>query len=257
VGRLDGKVAFVTGAGQGIGEAIALKLAQEGASVTIAEINADKGAKVAAAILAAGHKALFIKTDITQENDISSAAEQTITQFGGLDIVVNNAGKNFYFDPAQMTSSEWDDSMGLDLKSAWMCAKYAIPSMVKAGGGSIINIASVHARMTAPGMFPYAAAKAGMVGMTRSMALDLGKHNIRVNAVCPGWVRTELVDEWIARQPDPVDALGAVQRVIALQRMAEPMEVANFVAFLASDEAQYFTGSELIIDGGLTSRFAT
>ena len=218
MGRLDDKVAIVTGAGQGIGEAIAHKLAQEGASVIIAERNPETGQRVAEAI----SQAVFVQTDITQEDTVSAAVQKTVEAFGKLDILVNNAGQNFYFDAAEMTSQEWDTSMAVDLKGAWLCCKYALPPMRAAGGGAIINIASIHARMTVPGMFPYAAAKSGLVGLTRSLALDVGRDNIRVNAVSPGWVRTVLVDEWLAKQDDPEAAEAEVLAVQTVGAHGKP-----------------------------------
>jgi NAD(P)-dependent dehydrogenase (short-subunit alcohol dehydrogenase family) len=256
-GRLEGKVALVTGAGQGIGEAIAIKLAQEGAAVAVAEINPRTGEATAQKLKDMGARARLARTDITDEASIATAIEQTVAAFGALHVLVNNAGKNFYFDPAEMTSENWDDAMNLDFKGAWLCCKYAIPRMVAAGSGSIINITSIHGRMTVAGMFPYAAAKAGLNGMTRSLALDLGPKNIRVNAICPGWVRTDLVDEWIEKQPDPATVEGEILRTLPLGRMSKPAEIANFVTFIASDEASYITGAELYIDGGLSGRFAT
>lgn len=249
---LAGKVAFVTGAGRGIGQAIAEKLAEAGASVTVAEIDAQTGEAVAAGL---GDKGLFVRTDITDEDSVRAAVEQTVARFGGLDILVNNAGKNFYHDATTMTGDDWDAAMGVDLKGAWMCCKYAIPHMVERGGGAILNIASVHATMTTYGMFPYAAAKSGLVGMTRSLALDWAKANIRVVAVSPGWVRTYLVDEYLEHQDDPEAVIAKVLSTLPLKRMATPRDVANLVAFLASDEATYITGTEITIDGGVTAKF--
>ncbi len=257
MGRLENKVAIVTGAGRGIGEAIARKMTAEGAAVTVAELMADNGAAVAATLQGNGHKAIFVHTDITRSDSVAAMVEQTVQAFGRVDILVNNAGKNFYYDATQMTEAEWDDAMNVDVKGAWICCKYAIPQMVNVGGGSIINIASIHARLTIKGLFPYAAAKSALVGMTRSLALDWGLKNIRVNAVCPGWVRTYLVDEWLSKQPDAQAAEEEVLKVQPMGRMASPAEIANFVAFLASDEASYINGAELPIDGGLGARFAT
>ncbi|PJF41216.1 MAG: short-chain dehydrogenase [Phototrophicales bacterium] len=257
MGRVANKVAFITGAGQGIGEAIARKMCDEGAAVTIAETNAQTGAAVAQSLTDAGHRALFVQADITQEAQVAAAVAQTVETFGQLDILVNNAGKNFYYDATQMTEREWDEAMNVDVKGAWLCCKHAIPHMVERGGGSIVNIASIHARMTVPGIFPYAAAKSALVGMTRNLALDWGVQNIRVNAVCPGAVRTHLIEEWFNLHDDPQAAEDAMLRVHALGRIGTPEEIANFVTFIASDEASFITGAELYIDGGLSARFAT
>ena len=156
-----------------------------------------------------------------------------------------------------MTESEWESVFAVDLEGAWLCAKHAIPMMRLQGRGSIVNIASLHAFMTTYGMFPYAAAKSGLVGLTRSMALDFGPEQIRVNAIRPGWTRTQLVDEWLQLQPE---GAAAEQRVLdqhPLRRMATPAEIANFVSFVASDEASFITGAALVIDGGLSARFAS
>jgi len=256
-GRLVNKVALITGAGRGIGQAIAEKMAVEGAAVVIAEIDQKSGQQTAADLSAKGLSALFVHTDITQEDSVQNAVARAVEQFGGLDILVNNAGMNFYFDASQMSSEDWDRAMAVDLKGAWLCCKYAIPAMRQRGGGAIVNIASVHATMTTYGMFPYAAAKSGLIGMTRSLALDWAAENIRVVAVSPGWVRTYLVDEWLSKQADPQAAEAQVLKTLPLGRMATPQDVANLVAFVASDEAAYLTGTEIIIDGGVTAKFAT
>lgn len=255
-GRLQNRVAIVTGAGRGIGQAIALKLAQEGASVTIAEVDPGTGEAAANELKAAGYQALFTPADITREDQVKSMVEQTVAAFGKLDILVNNAGKNFYYDATQMTEAEWDNAMNVDLKGAWLCCKHSIPEMVKAGVGSIVNISSLHARMTFPGFFPYAAAKAGLVGLTRNLALDWGKHNIRVNAICPGWVNTALAQEWLSMQPEPEAVWEGVLKIHPLGRVGTPEDIANFVAYIASDEAAFITGAELYIDGGLSARYA-
>jgi NAD(P)-dependent dehydrogenase (short-subunit alcohol dehydrogenase family) len=156
-----------------------------------------------------------------------------------------------------MTEAEWNRVFDVDLKGAWLCAKYALQPMKRAGRGSIVNIASIHASLTIAGMFPYAAAKAGLLGLTRSLALEYGPAGIRINAVLPGYTRTRLVEEWLGTQPDPAEM---ERRVIALQplrRMAAPSEIANLVAFVASDEASAITGASLAADCGLGIMFAT
>jgi NAD(P)-dependent dehydrogenase (short-subunit alcohol dehydrogenase family) len=156
-----------------------------------------------------------------------------------------------------MTEAEWDRVFGVDLKGAWLCAKYALRPMKTAGRGSVVNIASIHATLTIAGMFPYAAAKAGIVGLTRSLALEYGPAGIRVNAVLPGHTRTRLVEEWLQTQPDPAEAERRVISIHPLRRIATPAEIANLVAFVASNEASAITGASLAADGGLGVMFAT
>jgi NAD(P)-dependent dehydrogenase (short-subunit alcohol dehydrogenase family) len=171
-------------------------------------------------------------------------------------VLVNNAGVNANFDAVAMTESEWDAFFGTDLKSAWLCAKHVLPHMLERGGGAIVNVSSIHASVTLEGFFPYAAAKAALTGLTRSLALDYGAHNIRVNCVCPGFTDTRLVRESMDRSPDPQAAERAMVAGVALGRIATPAEVAGTIAFLASDDASYVTGATLYVDGGLTARRA-
>ena len=253
--RLAGKVAVVTGGAQGIGRAIVEKLAREGARVCFLDRDEAAGAMTLREIGDPGVS--FTRADITREKEVAAAMEEVGRAGGRLDVLVNNAGINAYFDAAAMTEAEWDSVFAVDLKGAWLCCKHALPMMKRQGGGSIVNIASIHASLTMAGMFPYAAAKSGLVGLTRSLALDYAPANIRVNAVLPGWTRTRLVEEWFRRQPDPAEAERKVLAVHPLGRLATPMEVANLVAFVASDEASAITGAALAVDGGLGARFAT
>ncbi|MDX6400453.1 MAG: hypothetical protein QOF27_1059 [Gaiellaceae bacterium] len=253
--RLSGRIAFVTGGAQGIGRAIVEQFLGEGARVVLVDIDQVAAAETVSAL---GSKdcLLSLRCDVTSEREVQDAVATTIERFGGLDILINNAGMNAYGDATTMTEGDWNRLFDVDLKASWLCAKHALPALGASGRGSIVNIASIHALMTIKGFFPYAAAKSAILGLTRSLALDYGTSNVRANAVCPGYVRTRLVQEWFDLQDDP----GVEARVIEQQplgRIGEPAEVASLVAFLASDESSYMTGAVISIDGGLSARFAT
>jgi NAD(P)-dependent dehydrogenase (short-subunit alcohol dehydrogenase family) len=257
MGRLDGRIAFVTGGARGIGRAIAEKFVAEGATVTFADIDESVGQQTASELTAAGIPVTFCRTDITVEADVQRAIEGIVARHGTLDVLVNNAGVNAYYDATAMTEAEWNRVFDVDLKGAWLCAKHALQPMKRAGRGSIVNIASIHASLTIAGMFPYAAAKAGLLGLTRSLALEYGPAGIRVNAILPGYTRTRLVEEWLRTQPDPVAMERRVIEIQPLRRMAAPADIANVVAFVASDEASAITGASLAADCGLGIMFAT
>jgi NAD(P)-dependent dehydrogenase (short-subunit alcohol dehydrogenase family) len=254
--RLTGKIAFVTGGGRGIGRAIVEKFTAEGAAVTFADLDDDAGRQTAAALAASG-RVQFCRADVTSDADVRRAIDEVLARDQRVDILVNNAGINAYFDATEMSESDWDRVFAVDLKGAWLCAKYALRAMKRAGHGSIVNIASIHATMTIRGMFPYAAAKAGLLGLTRSLALEYAPHGIRVNAVLPGYTRTRLVEEWLATQPDAAAAERRALEAIPLGRMASPAEIANVVAFVASDEASAITGASIAADGGLSVLYAS
>jgi NAD(P)-dependent dehydrogenase (short-subunit alcohol dehydrogenase family) len=255
--RLAGKVAFVTGGARGIGRAIVEKFVAEGALVTFADLDEADGREAESAVAAGGAAARFVRADVTVENDVRRAIYGVVQHYGALDVLVNNAGVNAYFDAAAMSEADWEQVFAVDLKGAWLCAKHALPPMQTARHGSIVNIASIHATLTIPGMFPYAAAKSGLLGLTRSLALDYGPHGIRVNAVSPGYTRTRLVEEWMARQPDPAQTERTTPANHPLRRIATPAEIANVVAFVASDEASAMTGANLAVDCGLGVMFAS
>jgi NAD(P)-dependent dehydrogenase (short-subunit alcohol dehydrogenase family) len=257
MGRLERKSILVTGGAQGIGRAIVEKCATEGGLVSFLDVNESAGLATAEDMTAAGHSVSFHCVDVTREPDIARAVASVASKHGRIDVLVNNAGVNAYFDPVDMTESQWDQVFAVDLKGAWLCAKHVLPGMRARGAGSIVNIASIHATLTIAGMFPYAAAKSGLVGLTRSLALDCAPLGIRVNAVSPGWTRTRLVEEWFSLQPDPAAAEASIMNVHPMRRIATPLEVANLVAFVASDEASGITGASLSVDCGLGIQFAT
>ena len=251
-GRLGGQVAVVTGGGRGIGRAIVEKLAAEGARVAAWDVQPAASEDFDAP----PDRVLCLRCDVSVEAEVAAAGKATGQSLGPVSVLVNNAGVNAYFDATRMTEADWERFMGVDLKGPWLCCKHLLPGMREAKGGVVVNIASIHAFMTAPGMFPYAAAKSGVLGLTRSLALDHGKEGIRAVAVCPGWIHTHLVDEWLERQPDAEAALGAVVARHPRGRIGTPADVANLVAFLASSEADFITGTAHLIDGGLSAQFS-
>jgi NAD(P)-dependent dehydrogenase (short-subunit alcohol dehydrogenase family) len=256
-GRFDGDVALVTGAARGIGLATAARLAAEGARVLTCDVDAEEGETAVAHLASTTSTAIvFRPCDVRDEAAIADLVAWCATELGHPSVLVNNAGVNLTFDSTTMTSQQWDDAFAVDLKAAWLTAKHVVPGMRAAGRGAIVNVASIHAVATLEGFFPYAAAKAGLVGLTRNMALDYGPWGVRVNAVCPGFTRTRLVQESIDRHSDPEAAEAAMTGGVALRRIAEPDEIAAAIAFLASDDASYVTGASLVVDGGLTARRA-
>jgi NAD(P)-dependent dehydrogenase (short-subunit alcohol dehydrogenase family) len=220
--------------------------------VAILDLDEEAGRRAATEIGAA-----FVRCDVAVAAEVEAAFAEVEARVGTVIRLVNNAGVNAQFDPVVMTEAEWDRFLAIDLKAAWLCARRVIPGMRASGGGAIVNVASIHAQMTRQGTFPYAAAKAGVVGLTRSLALELGPDAIRVNAVCPGFVRAGLVLERLERAADPVLAERRMLEQHPLGRIGEPDEIASVVAFLASDDASYVTGAAWLVDGGLSARFAT
>ena len=254
--RLADRIALVTGGSRGIGRAIVEKFVAEGATVVFFDIDADEAARTVLDTASTG-SVEFIAADVTREEDVQRGVARVEERHGRIDVLVNNAGVNAYFDAVRMTEAEWESVFAVDLKGAWLCAKHVLPGMQARGRGSIVNIASIHASLTIAGMFPYAAAKSALVGLTRSLALDYAAAGIRVNAVSPGWTRTHLVEEWFALQSDPAAAEASVLKVHPMQRIATPAEIANVVAFVASDEASAMTGAAVAVDCGLGIQFAT
>lgn len=240
-GPLAGEVVIVTGAARGIGAAIAGLAREHGARVGIIDLEDVPGDDAVVA-------------DVSDGAQVTEAVRELTDRLGPATVMVNNAGRNVYADPVGLSEQEWDEFFGVDLKAAWLCSKAVLPAMIDARRGSIVNVASLHARLTQKGMFPYAAAKSGLVGLTRSMALEVAEAGVRVNAVSPGYVRTDIVRRHFeALPPEDEQATLAVQ---PLGRMAEPHEIAEVVLFLASRRASFVTGAEWAVDGGFGARFA-
>jgi NAD(P)-dependent dehydrogenase (short-subunit alcohol dehydrogenase family) len=250
--RLEQKVVLVTGGAHGIGQAIVRKCALEGAHVVFFDVDAAGSEATSSALTDEGLTTGYLAVDIANEDQVRVGVERVLARYGTIDGLVNNAGVNTYFDAVEMTEAQWDAVFGVDLKGAWLCAKHVLPTMRGHRSGSIVNISSIHATLTMAGMFPYAAAKMGLIGLTRSLALDCGPFGIRVNSVSPGWTRTRLIDEWFDLQSDPAAAEATIVNAHPLGRLATPDEVANLVAFVVSDEASAITGAALNIDCGLS-----
>lgn len=251
---LAGKSVVVTGAARGIGAAIAEAVVDEGGSVALLDIDS-AGADTAARLADRG-AAHFFSCDVRALAEVERAVASAHDALGGLDGLVNNAGVNAYFDAVAMTEQDWDSVFAVDLKAAWMLAKAALPSLIDRRG-AIVNISSIQARLTLRGFFPYAAAKAGLEGLTRSLALEYAPAGVRANAIAPGYTDTHLVQEWLGLQDDPDATLKSVLANIPLGRMAAPREIGNAVVFLLSDHASAITGATIAVDCGTGARFAT
>ena len=248
-GRLAGKVAFVTGASSGIGEGTAILLASEGARVAVVDVDVEGGVRTADRIETSGGAAVFIEADVSEARQVQKMVAQTVEIFGRLDILHNNA---IWYDNAPATEMEeavWDRTLNTGLKAIYLAAKYAIPAMLKTGGGSIVNTGSVHSLVGFETHTAYDAAKAGVLGITRVLALDYGPA-IRVNAVLPGAIETPL---WERMKVSSEDRRRMAEMVPA-KRLGTAADIASAVLFLASEEASFITGTSLVVDGGMLAR---
>jgi NAD(P)-dependent dehydrogenase (short-subunit alcohol dehydrogenase family) len=253
--KFAGKVVLVTGGSSGLGEATALEFASEGAKVVIGARRAGQSADVVKRIAAAGGEAHFVQADMSRAADVENLVRETVKKFGRLDCAVNNAGiSGPRFTPvADVTEEQWDQVMNVNLKGVWLCLKYEIRAMLAAGGGAIVNVASIYGLKPADsGHVPYGASKHGVVGLTTGAAVDYGQMSIRINAVAPGFTHSEMVD---VNRPG---AAERYQRLVArhsgMNRLGRADEAANAIVWLCSDEASYVNGAVLTVDGGGATR---
>jgi NAD(P)-dependent dehydrogenase (short-subunit alcohol dehydrogenase family) len=249
-GRLEDKVAIVTGAGQGIGEAVARAFAREGAAVVIAEKNAATGQVVADTIHASGGRAVFAETDVTDKEAVAAMVARAAEAFGPVNVLVNNAGANVFHKPLEMPDAEWHRCLDLDLEAAWLCARAVLPGMIAAGKGAIVNIASCHSFQIIPHTFPYPVAKHALLGLTRALGIEYAAQGIRVNAIAPGYIETPIATAYWATFPDPEAERRRAYDLHPPKRIGTPEEVAMTALFLASDEAPFINAETIVIDGG-------
>ncbi|MBL8126577.1 MAG: SDR family NAD(P)-dependent oxidoreductase [Thermomicrobiales bacterium] len=255
--QLQGKTAVVTGAGRGIGEAVARLFAAEGAAVVVAARTAREGEATVASIRAAGGEATFHQTDVRRGEQVRRLIDESVRRYGHLDALVNNAGIEGPGKPlAEASEDEWDAVIDTNLKGCFLGMRYAIPHMRQVGGGAIVNVSSVLADQSLPGLTAYTASKAGIVGLTRATALEVGQFGIRVNCIQPGSTDTPMMwaglDEAGRREVEPI--VAAAQ---PLGTVGRPEEIAQVALFLVSDASSFVTGASLVADGGLLTRIAT
>lgn len=251
MGLVTGKVAIVTGAGSGIGRASAQAFAREGARVVVADIMVDGGKKTVRMITESGGEAIFVKCDVSSARDVESLVAAAVETYGRLDCAHNNAGIEGPQAPAgDYMETDWSKVIDVNLKGAWLSMKFEIPQMLAGGGGAIVNTASIAGLIGSPGNPAYTASKFGVNGITKSTALEYAKSGIRVNSICPGVIKTPMVEHML-QAPGVAEALSAAT---PLGRVGEPAEIAEAAVWLCSDAASFVTGHTMVVDGGYTAQ---
>jgi NAD(P)-dependent dehydrogenase (short-subunit alcohol dehydrogenase family) len=248
---MSDKSVVITGAGSGIGRAAAVRFAAAGAQVTVADRDARAGEETVRRIADEGGRARFASVEVSSGTDVRAMLDGAAAAFGGIDVIVNNAGVQYAGDVVDCGESEWDDLMAVNAKSCFLTAKYGVPHLRARGGGAIVNNASLAAVKAAPGLGAYSASKGAIVAFSRTLAAEVAGDGIRVNVVCPGWTDTSFNAPSIDHMGGPAGLERFVQDRIPLQRLGTPGEIAAAMVYLASDESSYMTGQALIVDGGI------
>jgi len=252
MGELTGKVALVTGASAGIGRSAAIELAAEGAAVVLSDVDDERGEAVAAEITAKGGQALFVHVDVSDDAQVEAMVRRAVDEFGGVDLAFNNAGIEGEPAPThECTAENWDRTLAVNLTGVWSCMRHEIPRMLERGGGSIVNCSSVAGLVGFETIAAYVASKHGVVGLTRTAALEYAKDGIRVNAICPGVIDTEMVERFTGGQEEATSSMVAMEPV---GRMGRPEEIADAVVWLCSDRSSFTTGQAIAVDGGFVAR---
>jgi NAD(P)-dependent dehydrogenase (short-subunit alcohol dehydrogenase family) len=253
--RFAGKVALVTGASSGIGRDVAIAFGNEGAKVVVADISSDGGQQTVDMISDKGGEATFVQTDVSRASDVEAAVNVALAQLGGLDIAVNNAGIEGTLAPtADYPEDDFDRVIGINLKGVWLGMKYQIPKMIDAGGGAIVNMASILGLVAFATAGAYTASKHAVVGLTKTAALEYAQSNVRINVVCPGFIETPMVMERGVQAASNPETYQQLQAAHPVGRLGRPEEIAEAVTFLCSPAASFITGAALPVDGGYVAR---
>ncbi|EMY78086.1 KR domain protein [Leptospira weilii serovar Ranarum str. ICFT] len=252
---MKNKVAVVTGGSTGIGKAVVNEFVSKGVKVVFCGRRVEEGKKLESAVRIQGGEAYFVVCDVTSGEQVKKVVDTALEKFGRLDFGINNAGIMGLNHPLhEYPENVWDNVVNVNLKGIWLSMKYQIPEMIKVGGGAVVNVSSISGINGVVGINPYAAAKHGVVGLTKSAALEYAKKNIRVNAICPGAVKTEILDELFHLAKDPAEAEQQLVKLHPLHRIATPEEIAKTVVWLCGEDSSFITGTAIPVDGGYSAK---